>query len=288
MMNSKPFAQLGMVVTTMIWGITFVIVKDALNDASPFMFATLRFGLSFLLACIYVNKNIKKIDKKSIMAGFFCGLCLYVGYSFQNFGLMETTPSKSAFITSVSVIMVPIILVMFKIKIVHVRIWAATFLAVVGLYVLLDPAGEGLNMGDILTFGCALSFAIHIILQDKYLSDGVQMGHLLLLQLMFITLFSFSSVFFLEDFTFTMSERLINAILVTGILGTFVALFIMVWAQTILGPGQTAVLLSLEPVFAALFSTAFAGEILGLNGWLGGFIIVFAIISLEFFSSQKK
>ena len=105
-----------MVLTTMIWGITFVMVKDALNDATPFMFAFLRFSLSFVLAFVYVNKGIFNIDNKTMMAGLFCGLCLYVGYSFQNYGLMQTSPSKSAFVTSVSVIMVPILLVLFKLK----------------------------------------------------------------------------------------------------------------------------------------------------------------------------
>ena len=117
-MNNKFLAQIGMVLITMIWGVTFVMVKEALNDAKPFMFATLRFGLSFIFAIIYVNKGISGINKKSMIAGLVCGFCLYVGYSFQNFGLMQTTPSKSAFITSVSVIMVPVLLVVFKLKVV--------------------------------------------------------------------------------------------------------------------------------------------------------------------------
>ena len=286
-MSNKFLAQIGMVITTMIWGITFVMVKEALNDAKPFMFATLRFGLSFILAIIFVNRGMSKINKKSMVAGLICGFLLYVGYSFQNFGLMQTTPSKSAFVTSVSVIMVPILLVLFRIKAVHNRIWIATFLAIVGLYILLDPAGKGLNIGDILTFGCALSFAAHVIFQDRYLSKGVDVGHLLLIQLMFITLFSGISVVSYEGFEMIVSQRLIIAILVTGILATFIALLIMVWAQTILGPNQTAILLSLEPVFAALFSTIFASEILGINGWVGGVIIVFAVLSLEIFSPKK-
>tara|TARA_Y100000748_G_C15454574_1_gene472348 strand:- start:508 stop:1371 length:864 start_codon:yes stop_codon:yes gene_type:complete len=287
MKNYKFLAQLGMVLTTMIWGVTFVMVKDALNDATPFMFAALRFGLSFVLACIYVNKGIKDISFNGLVGGLVCGFCLYVGYAFQNYGLIETTPSKSAFITSVSVILVPVILVAFRIKSVHLRIWVATFLAIVGLYILLNPAGGEFNIGDILTFGCAVSFAVHVILQDYYLSKGVHVSHLLLTQLMFITVFSCLSVCVFEDLSLIMSDRLINAILVTGVLATFIALFIMVWAQTILSPGQTAILLSLEPVFAALFSTIFAGEILGLHGWVGGSIIVFAVLSLELFPVKK-
>ena len=104
MNKQKLLAQLSMVVTTMIWGITFVMVKEALNDAPPYMFASLRFGLAFILGFIYVNKVIKDITSTEICGGFICGFCLFVGYAFQNFGLMETSPSKSAFITRVSVI----------------------------------------------------------------------------------------------------------------------------------------------------------------------------------------
>ena len=102
---------------------------------------------------------------------------------------------------------------------------------------MLDPRGDGLNVGDILTFGCALSFAVHIILQDKYLSSGISISHLLLTQLMFVTLFNGMSVGLFEDFTVSAySQRLIIAILVTGVLATFIALLIMVWAQTYFRP----------------------------------------------------
>ena len=287
MKKQKILAQLSMVVTTMIWGITFVMVKDALNDAPPYMFATLRFGIAFILGCIYVNKGIKNISDTEMLGGLFCGFCLFVGYAFQNFGLMETTPSRSAFITSVSVILVPLILVLFKIKKVESRIWIAVILAVTGLYILLNPKGGGVNIGDILTFGCAVSFAAHVIMQDKYLSKGASISKLFLIQVMFVTIFSCAGVFVFEDISINISERLVIALLVTGILATFVAIMFMVWAQTILGPNQTAVLLSLEPVFAALFSTFFAGEVLGLYGWIGGMIVVVGVVSTEISFSKK-
>ena len=287
MKKQKILAQLSMVVTTMIWGITFVMVKDALNDAPPYMFAALRFGIAFILGLVYVNKGIKNITDVEMLGGLFCGFCLFVGYAFQNFGLMETTPSRSAFITSVSVILVPLILVLFRMKRVNTRIWIAVVLAIVGLYILLNPTGGGVNIGDILTFGCAVSFAAHVIMQDKYLSKGASISKLFLIQIMFVTIFSCASVFIFEDMIINISERLIIALLVTGILATFVAIMFMVWAQTILGPNQTAVLLSLEPVFAALFSTFFAGEILGIYGWVGGMIVVLGVISSEI-SFKKK
>ena len=288
MKKQKILAQSAMIITTMIWGITFVMVKDALNDAGPYMFAFLRFGLAFLVGSIFAYKKITTIEYREVIAGFICGFVLFAGYAFQNYGLMQTTPSKSAFITSVSVIMVPIILFLFRISKVKAKVWLSTFMATIGLYILLDPNGQGLNVGDILTFGCAFSFAIHIIYQDKYLSEGVDVINFFLTQMMFITLFSFIAAILFEGPSIHLTNRLCIAIVVTGILATFVCFLLMIWSQTVLSANKTAILLSLEPVFAALFSTFFAGEILGFYGWVGGSIVVAAIVSSNIKISLKK
>ena len=281
-------ANLGMILVTMIWGITFVMVKDALNDAPPFIFLALRKGLAFVAGVIYLNKNIKKITTLEIIGGLACALVLYAGYSFQNFGLILTTPSKSAFITSVSVILVPVLLLLLGLQKVALKIWLIIGAALIGLYILLNPMGGEGNFGDILTLGCALSFAIHIIFQDIYLKKKVDVVRFFVIQVMFVFLISAVSGFAFESSNIILSERLFVAIAVTGILGTFVAIIIMLWAQTILSATQTAILLSLEPVFAALFSVFYAGEILGLSGWIGGAIIVVSVASSGFFSSDSK
>lgn len=288
MKKQKMLAQIAMVIITMIWGITFVMVKDALNDAGPYMFAFLRFGLAFLVGSVFAYKKISTINSNEVVAGLVCGFVLFAGYAFQNYGLMQTTPSKSAFITSVSVIMVPVILFIFRISKVESRIWFSTLLAVLGLYILLDPTGKGLNMGDILTFGCAFSFAVHVIFQDKYLSKKVDIVNFFLTQMFFITFFSFLAAVAFEGIQVHLTSRLYVAILVTGILATFISFLLMIWSQTILSANQTAILLSLEPVFAALFSTFFAAEILGFYGWVGGGIVVFAIVASNIKISLKK
>ena len=283
-MNKKIIlAQLGMIATTMIWGITFVMVKDALNDAPPFIFATLRFGLAFIMGLLYLNSKVKNINMKEIFGGIICGFLLFCGYGFQNFGLILTTPSKSAFITSVSVIFVPIFLVLFKLEKVANKIWLIVLFATLGLYILLNPMGGGINLGDMLTFGCALSFAFHVIYQDIYVNQNIDVTRFFTIQVFFVFLFSFLSSFIFEDYgTVIISQRLLVAVSVTGILATFVAIILMIWAQTVLSATKTAIYLSLEPVFAALFSVFFAGEILGFYGWIGGTIIVLSVMSSSF------
>ncbi len=288
-MNKKNvLAQIGMVLTTMIWGVTFVMVKNALNDAPPFMFATLRFGLAFFISIIYINRKILVLNKQEIIGGIVCGFLLFSGYACQNFGLILTTPSKSAFITSVSVIFVPILLVLFRWQKIDFKIWGVVCFTTIGLYVLLNPIGAGINLGDIITFGCALSFALHVIFQDVYLNKKVDIVRFFITQVFFVSLFSLICSFMFENTEIIISQRLIVAILVTGVLATLVAIIIMIWAQTILTATETAILLSLEPVFAALFSVFFAGEILGIYGWIGGMIIVLSVMGSGMIGPSKK
>ena len=110
------------------------MVKDALNDAGPFAFVTLRFTIAGILTLAVVNKSIFTLTKTELIGGFTCGLCLFCGYAFQNFGLLQTSASKSAFITSVSVLMVPIILYLFHIQKIKMKVWFAVVLATIGLY----------------------------------------------------------------------------------------------------------------------------------------------------------
>ena len=277
-MTNKIAAQLSLVFVTIIWGLTFVLVKQALNDAPPFYFATLRFGLATILAIIVVNRKIFQINKNEFIGGIICGFFLFMGYSFQNFGLMNTTASKSAFITSVSVLLVPILLITFNLQQVKWKIWIAVIMATLGLYLLILPGEGELNLGDILTAGCALSFALHIIAQDIYIKKEVHLLHFFCVQLGFVTLISFINAIIFEPSAIIWSNRLFAAIMITGVLATFFAFLLMIWAQKILNPSETAIIFSVEPVAAALFAMAFGGEVLGLFGWLGGGLICLAVV----------
>ena len=276
-MNKKITAQIGLLFVTIIWGLTFILVKAALNDAPPFSFAALRFGLATLITLLIVNKNIITSTKNEIIGGILCGFLLFMGYAFQNFGLMNTTATKSAFITSVSVLIVPLLLFVMNIQKVKLRIWLAVVLATLGLYLLILPGG-GINIGDVITFGCAVSFALHIIAQDNCLKKGIRLLPFFCIQLAFVTLISFIHAQVFEPEAIIWSTRLINAIIITSIFATLIALLIMIWAQKILNPSETAILFAMEPVAATLFAMVFAGEILGLLGWIGGGLVCLAVV----------
>ena len=276
-MNNKITAQIGLILITIIWGVTFILVKQALNDAPPFTFATLRFGLATIMAMALVKHKLFQITKSELIGGIICGFFLFLGYGFQNFGLMNTTASKSAFITSVSVLLVPILLTTLKLQQVKWRLWIAVLLATLGLYLIILPGGGKLNLGDILTSGCALSFALHIIAQDIYIKKGIRLLQFFCVQSGFVTLFSFVNAQIFESSAIIWSNQLIVAIIITGVLATFAAFLFMIWAQKILNPTETALIFSIEPVAAALFATVFGSEILGMWGWIGGGLVCLAL-----------
>ncbi len=288
-----------MVFITAVWGITFEMVQDALSHAPPFIFASLRFGIAFVLGVVYLNKSSFKINNHELKGGLLCGVVLCLGYAFQNFGLWEesnlyiaSSSSTSAFITSISVILVPIFLHITGLQKISNQIWIIVILAMIGLFVLLDPFNGNLVGGDIITFGCAVSFAIHVIFQDMYLRKNVDILKIFLVQVFFVSIFSIICSLIFEGIevfsTQIFTSDVIIALFITGVIATFIGLILMLWAQKILSATETAILLSLEPLFAALFAVFYAGNHLGISGWLGGLIIILSVMTSGFIPSANK
>ena len=279
--ENKLIAQICLVITTAIWGITFIMVKEALNDAPPYAFATWRFLIAGLCNLLFIAHQFKSFTKIEIIGGFFCGILLHAGYAFQNYGLQLTSASKSAFITGTSILIVPFILWFFQKKSISIKTWLAVLIALIGLFLLINPTGDNFNLGDIITIGCSVAFAGHIVVQDKYIKKRVTILRFFFIQLMTVTVLSYLSYLAIDTQPIIWSERLITALLITGILATFIAIGIMVWAQRLLSPTQTAVIFALEPVFAAFYAWYAAGEILSTLSWLGGILIIFGVIWAE-------
>lgn len=279
--ENKLITQICLVITTAIWGITFIMVKEALNDAPPYAFASWRFLIAGLCNLLFIAHQFKSFTKIEIIGGLFCGILLHAGYAFQNYGLQLTSASKSAFITGTSILIVPFILWCFQKKSISIKTWLAVLIALIGLFLLINPTGDNFNLGDIITIGCSVAFAGHIVVQDKYIKKRVTILRFFFVQLMTVTVLSYLSYLAIDTQPIIWSERLITALLITGILATFIAIGIMVWAQRLLSPTQTAVIFALEPVFAAFYAWYAAGEILSTLSWLGGILIIFGVIWAE-------
>ncbi|NQU68521.1 MAG: DMT family transporter [Candidatus Marinimicrobia bacterium] len=280
-LNSSRFALIGLVIATMVWGFTFTIVKSALCDAPPFGFLAWRFLLATIMGGVILGRRFCTISKVEIFGGIICGIFLFSGFSFQTLGLVTTTASKSAFITSISIIMVPVILILVKVQHVRPKIWISMLMAIAGLYFVLNPSGSGITQGDILTFGCAISFAIHIIFQDRYSKQRVDTFRFFVIQAAVVSILSFGNHFIFESQPIIWSTHLITALIITALAATLFGFGMMIQAQKVLSPSRTAIVLSLEPLFATLFAILVSGEIFTPMGWVGGGLVIAGVILAE-------
>jgi len=299
----KPRAYLLMVFVVAVWGSTFVLIKGALADASPGAFNLVRMTLAFALLGVAYHRCWHTIRGSHLAAGALVGLCLATGYQFQTTGLALTTPSKSAFITGLVVVLVPLLS---SIPGIHPpgaarprwNAFLGAAIALIGILLLTAPPVAGssgsmntrvagllpdltsMNAGDILTFGCAIGFAFHCIALS-HVSPRISFQPLALLQVGFCSLFMALSLPLTEHPHIHWSPRLVTALLIAAALATAAAFSIQSWAQSILPSTHIALLLTLEPVFAWITSFLFTGERLGLRPASGAILILIGIALTE-------
>ncbi|MBZ5564480.1 MAG: DMT family transporter [Acidobacteriia bacterium] len=277
-MSVRTKAEALLVLVTFIWGSTFVIVKGALADASPLPFLAVRFSLAGLLLWAAMGRN--GIARKALAPGGVLGVFLFLGYLFQTWGLTMTTPSKSAFITGFSIILVPLLMLFAGTRMRSANILGA-LLGLLGLYFLVLPSGLAMvNRGDTLTLMGAVSFAVHIVLVGKY-TRRHSFQHLVPVQILVVGLLAAIGLPLFPSFELHWTGRLIAALVVTAVLATGFAFTVQNWAQQYTPPAHTAVIFALEPVFAALSSWAVVGERLGGKVLLGSGLILCGMIVSE-------
>jgi len=271
---TRPSA-LALLAITVIWGWTFVLVKQGMTEVGPLSFLAARFGVAFLVLAIMLHRTLRRIDRHSLMRGSVVGIALFLGYLFQTWGLVYTTATKSGLLTGLSVVIVPIVASMLLRKRVQLTVWLGALFAAGGLFLLVAGKGQlgAMNKGDALTLACAVSFALHIILVDRFVrrSDYRQ---LLLVQVGVVGLLSLIGALTMERSVPALSGSLIEGILVTGVLATAVALYVLNRFQASSTASYTAIILTMEPAFAALFGALLLGETMGPSQWMGGAMIL--------------
>lgn len=288
-------ATLLLVVVTFIWGSTFVLVKKALEDVSPLLLNALRMTVAFLGLAVVYRRDLRELRGTCLRDGILVGFFLYLGYSFQTAGLKLTTPSKSAFLTGVSVVLVPVLLAVAWRRL--VRAWTAVGVATafVGLYLLTVPVSasgqlldfSSINRGDELTMGCALAFAFQIILLGRAMQHH-RFQPIALAQVGVAAIFTAATVPLVEEPFVNWSWVVILAVLVTGLLATAFAFTAQAWAQQFLAPTLTALIFALEPVFAWLTSYLVLGERLGFRAAVGAILILAGVVVSELKGAQAE
>ena len=286
MPSERVRADAALAICSLIWGSTFVVVKDALADVSVVVYIAIRFALAAAVLALIFHRSLRQLDRQVIWAGVQIGLLMLGGYVFQTAGLQFTTPSKAGFITGCSVVLVPLLLTFFG-RSLNPWIWPGAAAALVGLYLLTVPArGLGaLNRGDVLVFLCAIMFALHIIFIGRY-AQRHSVGALAFLQI--ATTAGLSAILVpvfaaarLDTPRLSWTRTLILAMLITSLGSTVMGFSFQVWAQKHTSASHAAILLSLEPVFAALTSWWLTHEHLGTRGLSGAGLIFAGILLAE-------
>ena len=284
-------AHLLLLAVAALWGSTFVLIKDALNDASPLVFNLLRMVIAFLCLAVFYRRHLNHITRASLAAGALVGACLAAGYQFQTAGLARTTPSKSAFITGMVVVLVPLLSAIPGLRRNGTRAprwnaWAGAFLAFAGIVLLTTPAQagksylSGINVGDMLTLACAVGFALHCMAL-AHTSYRIDLPQLATLQIGFCVLFMAVTLPLGGHLYLHVTTRLVVALLIASVLATAAAFTIQSWAQQHLPATHTALILTLEPVFAWATSFLVLGERLHPRAALGALLVLAGIALTE-------
>jgi drug/metabolite transporter (DMT)-like permease len=294
----KARAYLLMLFVVAVWGATFVVVKDALADASPAAFNLARMTLASAILAVGYHRSLRGLRWWHVGAGAVVGFCLAMGYQFQTLGLVWTTPSKSAFITGMVVVLVPLLSIVPGLRPPGARLprWNAFLgaaLAFGGIALLTAPgiaSATGLaavvpdfsqiNKGDVISFGCAVGFALHCLALGHF-SPKIDFKPLATLQVGWCAVFMVITLPVMGQPHLRWSPRLGVALLITAVLATAAALSIQSWAQSILPSTHTALMLTLEPVFAWITSYMVLGERLGLRPATGAGLILCGIALTE-------
>ena len=291
-------AHLLLLAVVLVWGTTFSLVKAALADTTPLVFNLVRMSLAFLVLAIVNGTSLRGLTRRDLTLGAAAGLFLALGYQFQTVGLNHTTAAKAAFITGLVVVLVPLLNTIPGIALPgSARPTADTYigaaLAFAGLILLTTPPGSGsallsgLGLGEWLCLACAVAFAAHLLTLSRAapLLSARRLGTLQIgfaALTMLITLPLGGHIFF-------HSSRIIwIALAVTALLATAAAFTIQSWAQQHLPASHTALIFTLEPVFAWLTSLVFFGERLGTRAMLGAGLILAGILLAELQPTSRR
>ena len=288
--NTRFKAEMTLLGVVIIWGYTFPVIKNVLELIPPFTFLTYRFLLASSVIFLIFQKKLKRITLQTVSKGFLLGIFLFIGYFGQTVGTQFTTATKTAFITGISVVLVPLFSFFWVREKLRLNSLLGVLLATIGLF-LMNSNGELylLNKGDALIFLCAVGFALYIVAVHVYTKeyDYVQ---LVFIQLVTVFLMSFlmSLLFEREALHFSYNLPVLWAIVVTGIFATAFALYLQNRFQQYSSPTKIAIIFSTEPVFGALFSHLILGETIGVFGVIGGIAIFIGMLIAQLEKDEKR
>jgi drug/metabolite transporter (DMT)-like permease len=282
-------ADAALALNALIWGTTFVLNKEALRYISPVFFLAARFTLAGVALVLLFRGSVRvKVTPRMVGGGCLTGIFLFTGYLFQTIGLQYTTPTKSAFLTGLTTVMVPLLgALVYRIRPrVSELIGVSVATVGMGLLTLEGPFGS-ISRGDLLTLSGAVAFAAHIVTLGHF---SASMGFELLsvAQVCAAAVSALSLCWWVEPLRVQWQPVVFWAILITGLLCTALAFTVQAWAQRYTSSTRTALIYALEPVFAWITSWIVLGESLSGKAAAGAVLILGGVLLVEMKPFQPR
>lgn len=277
--------QLALISVAAVWGGTFVVVKDAVAAYPLYAFLALRFAIAVVAFAVVIPSSLKLMRPDTLGAGLLAGVFLTAGYVFQTWGLQGTSASKAAFITGMFVVITPALQALLLRRAPRPTTVLGVALAVAGLWLLSGGGGGGWNAGDTRVLICAAAYSAHMIVLGA-IGDRHDVRPLTLVQLATVAVMCGAVSLATEPVALPAEGSVWVALLITGVFASAVAFAVQTYAQQILSPTKTALILITEPAFGGIFGW-FAGERLGVGGLVGALLILSGMVVAELLGAAR-
>ena len=280
-MNLKASAgRLALLAAALIWGSSFVIMKNTVDDVPVFLLLAIRFSIAFVVLGAVFFRRLRGLDRRFILGGMLCGAMLITAYSLQTFGLVGTTPGKNAFLTAVYCVLVPFLAWIFFRKRPTMWNWLAAVLCVAGIGLVSLNGGLTIAPGDALSLLSGVCYALHIIALSR-LGEKGDVFALSIIQFGTTALLAWLLHLLTGPADIHLPLRIWPQLGYLSVLCTCVAITLQALGQKLTPPSQSAILLSLESVFGVLFSLLLGAETLSFQLFSGFTLIFLSVIVSE-------
>jgi drug/metabolite transporter (DMT)-like permease len=276
----RRLAELALIGIASVWGLTFVMVQDAIALLPTMAFLAYRFIPAALIVAVIFHRRLRALPPRGWRAGLVMGVFLTGGYIFQTLGLEETSASNAGFITGLFVVLTPVLGAVFLGNRIPAVAWLAAAVSMVGLWLLSGAGGEFDLRGDGLVLVCALSLAAHILATASAVGR-YDVGALLAVQLGVVGFTCLAIAAVAGQLEPPEGGTVWSALIVTSLVASALGFFVQSFAQRHAPPARTALILASEPAFAGLFGWLLNDERLTVTGWLGAALIMTAIVAVE-------
>ncbi len=276
----RILAELALVLITLIWGSTFVVVRHAVDHVGPLTFVAARFAVASLALWVLIRLTRQPTRQHCVRYGIRAGFFLALGFITQTIGLQTTGAGKAAFITGLSVVLVPFFSAWLLRQPPIRSAWLGVMCATLGLGLLTLEPGWRLQSGDVWVLLCAFGFALHITVSARYTREQNPFSFTLI-QLLTVTVLAGTAALFFERGALLPPPQTWTAILYMALGATALVFILQMWGQQYTSATHTALIFALEPVFAAIFAAWIDGELLAGRHLLGCILILGGMLMAE-------